>query len=238
MCFWRTDLLWRSLRARTFTAALAIALLLATLGQSQAADPEPKRVMMLHSFGLRFRPWTDYSEAFRAEMSRRASVEFQDHSLLNARRNSDKSDAPFVEYLRTLNAEQPPDLIVAIGAPAANFVQAHRTDLFPTTPMIYTAGRATPRGLRQVDPVRHRGSGDNNDAVFSRTSCTSCPLQRPLPSLSELRRVKRGGETRSPSPQHGSPTACNFAGTMNFLSRICSKTRPTFLHTARFSGLD
>ena len=48
--------------ARTFTAALAIALLLATLRQSQAADPEPKRVMMLHSFGLRFRPWTDYSE--------------------------------------------------------------------------------------------------------------------------------------------------------------------------------
>ena len=138
MRFWRTDLLWRSFCARTFTAALAIALLLATLGQSQAADPEPKRVMMLHSFGLRFRPWTDYSEAFRAEMSRRASVEFQDHSLLNARRSSDKSDAPFVEYLRTLNVDQPPDLIVAIGAPAANFVQAHRKDLFPTTPMLFT----------------------------------------------------------------------------------------------------
>ena len=94
--------------------------------------------MMLHSFGLRFRPWTDYSEALRAELSRRASIEFQDHSLLNARRNSDKSDAPFVEYLRTLNIDQPPDLIIAIGAPAANFVQAHRKDLFPTTPMLYT----------------------------------------------------------------------------------------------------
>jgi hypothetical protein len=85
---------------------LAVALLLAMQGQSQAADPEPKRVMMLHSFGLRFRPWTDYSEALRAELSRRASIEFQDHSLLNARRSSDKSDAPFVEYLRTLNIDQ------------------------------------------------------------------------------------------------------------------------------------
>ena len=65
-------------------------------------------------------------------------MEFQDHSLLNARRNSDKSDAPFVEYLRTLNIDQSPDLIIAIGAPAANFVQAHRKDLFPTTPMLYT----------------------------------------------------------------------------------------------------
>ena len=114
------------------------AILLGTSTPGQAADPEPKRVMMLHSFGLRFRPWTDYSEALRAELSRRASVEFQDHSLLNARRNSDKSDAPFVEYLRTLNIDQPPDLIIAIGAPAANFVQAHRKDLFPTTPMLYT----------------------------------------------------------------------------------------------------
>ena len=94
MHFWRIATLFRFFCARTLTSVLAIALLLATLGQSQAADPEPKRVMMLHSFGLRFRPWTDYSEAFRAEMSRRASVEFQDHSLLNARRNSDKSDAP------------------------------------------------------------------------------------------------------------------------------------------------
>jgi signal transduction histidine kinase len=125
--------------ARTFTAALVVALLLATLCSSQAADPEPKRVMMLHSFGLRFRPWTDYSEALRAELSRRTSIEFQDHSLLNARRNSDRSDAPFVEYLRTLDVDQPPDLIIAIGAPAANFVQAHRKELFPTTPVLFTA---------------------------------------------------------------------------------------------------
>ena len=63
--------LFRVFCARTFTAALAIALLLATLGQSQAADAEPKRVLMLHSFGLRFKPWTVYAEAIRAEISRR-----------------------------------------------------------------------------------------------------------------------------------------------------------------------
>ena len=59
--------------ARAFTTALAIAFLLATLCQSQAADPEPKRVLMLHSFGLRFKPWTDYSEAIRTEISRRGN---------------------------------------------------------------------------------------------------------------------------------------------------------------------
>ena len=136
MCFGPT--LFRFFCARTFTAALAIALLLATLGQSQAADPEPKRVLMLHSFGLRFKPWNLYAEAIRAEISRRGNVDFQDHSLLTARLNSDKSDGPFVDYLYALNADQPPDLIVAIGAPAANFVQRHRKDLFPKTPMVFT----------------------------------------------------------------------------------------------------
>ena len=31
---------------------------------------EPKRVMMLHSFGLRFKPWTDYAQIIRSEIIR------------------------------------------------------------------------------------------------------------------------------------------------------------------------
>jgi signal transduction histidine kinase len=168
--------LFRFSCARTFTAAMALALLLAMLCRSQAADPEPKRVMLLHSFGLRFRPWTDYSEALRAELSRRTSVEFQDHSLLNARRNSDKSDAPFVEYLRTLNVDQPPDLIIAIGAPAANFVQAHRKDLFATTPMLFTAverRRVAFDKLTEYDTVV---AASNNDYIFFENILRVLPL--------------------------------------------------------------
>ena len=167
---------WRTVCARTFTAALAIALLLATLCQSQAADPEPKRVMMLHSFGLQFRPWTDYSQAIRAGISQRPSVTFQDHSLLNARMASDKSDAPFVEYLRALNLDQPPDLIVAIGAPAANFVQAHRKDLFPKTPMLFTAverRRVAFDKLTEYDTVV---AASNNDYVFFENILRVLPL--------------------------------------------------------------
>ena len=43
------------------------------------------------------------------------------------------------EYLRALYTGRPVDLIVAIGAPAANFVQRHRQRLFPATPMVFTA---------------------------------------------------------------------------------------------------
>jgi len=125
---------------RTFAASLVIALLLATQTHS-LADAEPKRVMMLHSFGPRFKPWSDYAQTIRSEISRqwRKPVDFLDHSLVNARQDDENSEASFVEYLRTLYAGRPVDLIVAIGAPSANFVQRYRQRLFPETPMILTA---------------------------------------------------------------------------------------------------
>ena len=97
--------------------------------------------MMLHSFGPRFKPWSDYAQTIRSEISRqwRKPVDFLDHSLVNARQDDENSEASFVEYLRTLYASRPVDLIVAIGAPSANFVQRYRQRLFPETPMILTA---------------------------------------------------------------------------------------------------
>ena len=99
---------------------------------------------MLHSFGLRFKPWTDYAQFIRSGITRRSQtpVDFHDHSLLNARLADDKADAPFVDYLHALYADKPPDLILAIGAPAANFVQRYRERIFPGTPMVFTGVEA------------------------------------------------------------------------------------------------
>ena len=82
------------------------------------------------------------SFAPRSPETRKEPVDFHDHSLLNARLNDDKSDGPFVDYLHALYAEHPPDLILAIGAPAANFVQRYRQRIFPGTPMLFTAVEA------------------------------------------------------------------------------------------------
>ena len=136
--FWPT--LLRLSCAQSFTAALAVALLLAMLGQSKAADPTAKRILMLHSFGPRFKPWSDYEQSIRSEISRRwqKRVEFLDQSLVNAG-DGENPEPAFVDYLRALYARRPIDLIVAIGAPAADFIQRHRQQLFPTTPMVFTA---------------------------------------------------------------------------------------------------
>ena len=71
---------------------------------------------MLHSYGLRFKPWTDYAQIIRSEIVRAAQrpVDFNDHSLLNAQQSGEKSEGPFVEYLHALYAENPPDLIMAL----------------------------------------------------------------------------------------------------------------------------
>ena len=66
-------------------------------------------------------------------------LDIQEQSLVTALDGDDAAEAKFVEYLKALYAQRPPDLIVALGAPAARFVQQHRADLYPTTPMLLAA---------------------------------------------------------------------------------------------------
>jgi len=160
---------------------LAAAILLATPARSQA-DVEPKRIMMLHSFGVRFKPWTDYAETIRSVISRRARtpLTFHDHSLLNAQSPDDKSDGPFVDYLRALYEEKPPDLVIAFGAPAASFVQGYRDRLFPGTPMVFTAIEA-----RRVQYARLT----ENDAVVATHNDFAAVLETILRVLPDTKTI-------------------------------------------------
>jgi signal transduction histidine kinase/ABC-type uncharacterized transport system substrate-binding protein len=127
------------------TGALALCLLFAAvlfmLAMTEAATAESKRVMLLHSFGREFKPWSEYATTIREELNRQSPwpLDITEQSLITARSSDEDSETPFVEYLRALFAKHPPDLIVSIGAPAAGFVQRHRHQLFATTPMVFTA---------------------------------------------------------------------------------------------------
>ena len=96
--------------------------------------------MLLHSFGRDFKPWSEYAKTIRAELDRQSPwpLDIIEFSLVTARFSGENPEAPFIEYLGVLFAKHPLDLIVSIGAPAANFVQRHRQELFLTTPMIFT----------------------------------------------------------------------------------------------------
>jgi hypothetical protein len=89
---------------------------------------EHKGVLILHSVGREFRPWNEYAKQIRAELDRQSPwpLDVREHSLESARSGDTNPELPFVQYLRALYAERVPDLIVAVGAPAAAFVRRHR----------------------------------------------------------------------------------------------------------------
>jgi signal transduction histidine kinase len=111
---------------------------------SQAGNKQAnqaKHVLLLHSFGRDFKPWSEYARSIRTELDRQSPwpLDVSDHSLVTARSSDEDPEKPFVEYLRALYAKRPLDLIVSIGAPAAAFVQRNRAQLFMGTPMVFTA---------------------------------------------------------------------------------------------------
>jgi signal transduction histidine kinase len=132
------------LRRLVYVWVAAAVVLVVSIGEG-AAQPksgetaaQPKRILFLHSFGQNVEPSATWSREIRNELSRRSPwpLDIQEQSLVTARNGDAAAEAKFVEYLQALYAQRPPDLIVAIQAPAGRFVQQHRADLFPTTPML------------------------------------------------------------------------------------------------------
>lgn len=107
----------------------------------EARYRELKRVLVLHSFGREFRPWSEYARSIKAELERQSlwPLDVQEHTLLTARFNNPGPEAPFVEYLGSLYQGAQPDIVLSIGAPAARFVQKYRMKLFPDAPMVLSA---------------------------------------------------------------------------------------------------
>jgi signal transduction histidine kinase len=141
---------WPALAARLCACLLVLAAILPETASSAPRD-EPKRVLILHSFGRDFRPWSEYTRGIKAELDRqsRRPLDIQEHTLLTARFNDPGSEDPFVDYLRSLYFSRQPDVVLSIGAPAAQFIQKYRARLFPEAPMVLTAieQRQVNRGL-------------------------------------------------------------------------------------------
>jgi signal transduction histidine kinase len=108
---------------------------------SAALEPAfaaPRRVLLLHSYGPYFAPWSAVSSRFREEFIKQSphAIDLYEASLETARLPQVPDEAPFVEYLRSLFSERDLDLVVAMGAPAARFVQHYRAQLFAATPLL------------------------------------------------------------------------------------------------------
>jgi signal transduction histidine kinase len=113
--------------------------LLLTLATSFVAQAEsPKRVLMLHSWGPEFGDL--YARDMRVQLSRQLAGRFElyEEWLVSAHFADRQEDADFASYLNKLFADHPIDLVITLGAPAANFVQRYQQSLFRTTPELLT----------------------------------------------------------------------------------------------------
>lgn len=150
-------------KGRFVIAQVFVAAVIATAISAAAADgaaAELKRIVIFNSYGPNFKPWRDYSTALRQELERQARwpIDIQDFSVATARFEDRSVESEFADYLRALFARGAPDLIVALGGPAAIFVQRNRQQLFPSTPMVMTAVEE-----RRVQ----RSALSDNDAVVA-----------------------------------------------------------------------
>lgn len=108
-----------------------------------------KSVLFLNSYGPAFAPYNFLTEKLRHDLAVEydGPIDYYDASLASARHDEVSSEIAFADYLRSLFRQHRLELIIAIGAPAARFVQAHRSSLFPQVPMLLTAVES-----RRLDP--------------------------------------------------------------------------------------
>ena len=100
--------------------------------------PLPRRVLILHSFGQQFEPFRTVANTFKTELSLRSPypIEYCEVSLETARFAEGDVDQPLADYVRSLCARQPMDLVACIGSPAVRFALRHQAQLFPQVPIL------------------------------------------------------------------------------------------------------
>jgi signal transduction histidine kinase len=104
------------------------------------ADAAPRRVLLLYSYEREFSHYT-FASLFRPELTRTSTepIDFIEVALESVRARRPEPDGVLLNRLRGELGDEPVDLVVPIGGPAAAFAQKFRGQLFPDTPVLLTA---------------------------------------------------------------------------------------------------
>ena len=129
---------WKARRAQLLLL-VATAVVIPFLFTPIASAAEPKRVLLVHSFGSATPPFTVESTAFETELVEKMGerVDLDEVSLDMARYADNDMQEAIVDYLQKRQAKWKPDLVVPIGSPAGIFVAKYRDRLFPEAPILY-----------------------------------------------------------------------------------------------------
>jgi signal transduction histidine kinase len=130
--------IWKMRRAQ-FLLIVATVAAFALIFTANAPAAEPKRVLLVQSFGSAATPFTARLVAFETELIAKMGdrVDLDEVSLDMARYADRDIQEAIVNYLQKRQAKWQPDLVVPIGSSATIFVANYRDRLFPETPILY-----------------------------------------------------------------------------------------------------
>jgi signal transduction histidine kinase len=131
---------------------IVLMLAFGALGATSDATPTvTKRVLFLHSFGRDFSPYDATVTAIRQQLMEESgeSIAIFDATLGADQAGGADDEQPFIEFLRHRFAAWPPDVVITIAPPAADFYLRNRDQVFPGTPVVVAAldQRLVPRPL-------------------------------------------------------------------------------------------
>jgi len=141
---------------RIVAALIRVGLLLLVLAPLSSHAAEPKRILMLHSFGRATSPYDAVSSRFRDDMldAWPGQVAFYDFAL-EAGRPANRNEASIIEAIRSRFADMKLDLVVAVGPPASHFYGKYREALFPSVPLLMVSMD------QRIAPVQYLKPGDS-----------------------------------------------------------------------------
>src|SRR6476659_6678928 len=134
--------IWNVQRVQ-FLLVVATVAAFALISTANAPAAEPKRVLLVQSFGSAATPFTARLVAFETELIANMGdrVDLDEVSLDMARYADRDIQEAIVNYLQKRQAKWQPDLVVPIGSSATIFVANYRDRLFPETPILYVVDR-------------------------------------------------------------------------------------------------
>jgi signal transduction histidine kinase len=142
--------------SRVVAAVIRAGLLLLVLAALSAHAAEPKRILMVHSFGRSTSPYDSVSSSFRGTMldAWPGEAAFYDFAL-EVGRPVNENEASIVEVMRSRFTNMKLDLVVTVGPQASHFYGKYREALFPSVPLLMLAMD------QRTAPVEYLKPGDS-----------------------------------------------------------------------------
>jgi PAS domain S-box-containing protein len=113
-----------------------------------------QRVLLIHSFSRDFAPFSSVASGFRSELARNSprKIEFVEVSLQTVQAGDDRQAAILADFIGASFSGLAPDLVTAIGAPAAQFYLNEVSEKFPDTHLIIAGADQRRLGDLTKDP--------------------------------------------------------------------------------------